>query len=358
MASAELEHVSKSLKTHYGIDVAEMKLLDEGSTPNHHVKASSGAQFLVKALRSRLGAWVAENASQVTALAAHAASHGLQTPAPVKSLDGALVAVVPGPNADEVTHFVVLDWAVGYERADLKLASQPSLESAVLGQIGGILAKLHLLPLPTTFTLASPEAPGGHVLCDMGRFLESAADPSTLFPGQESEDAKWFRGWLPKLVEFWKTVPEPHVLCHGDPYLDNMLVKDGEHGPELMLLDWEDSTKTNAVVDLAASAVGTCFTLTLDEGSEDVPLSIVKDRIVALIGGYEAQRALSPAERALLRPSMQVCAWACGAFRYGRFLEGVTDVKTRKYGELIEVVKMLDEMGPKFEEMAFAAPTA
>ena len=43
------------------------------------------------------------------------------------------------------------------------------------------------------------------------------------------------------------------MLCHGDPYLDNMLVKDGEHGPELMLLDWEDRKKNNPYGDEAAS---------------------------------------------------------------------------------------------------------
>merc|ERR1712086_401000 len=154
-------------------------------------------------------------------------------------------------------------------------------------------------------------------------------------------------------ANFWEGIPGPAVLCHGDAYLDNVLVQDGSSAPELMLTDWEDSCKSNAVVDLAACAVGTCFTLSLGEGSEDVSVALVRERIVALVTGYQTQRTLSDADKSLLRPSMQVCAWACGAFRYGRFLEGVTDVKTRKYGQLIEVVKMLDDLGTAFEELVF-----
>jgi len=318
-----------------------------------NVTSTTGAQFLVKALRSRLGSWVADNAHSITTLADHAVSNGLQTPAPVRTLAGAFVGVEAGPKPDEDTHLVVFEWALGYTRGDIKLVAEPSLESAVLSKLGESLAQLHSMPLPPTLNLVKPEAPGEHCLCDIGTFLECASDPSTLFAGHDTADAKWFRSWLPFLVQFWKDLPEPLCLIHGDAYLDNLLVQDGEGSPKLMLIDWEDSCKSNPVVDLAACAVGTCFTLSLGEGTEDVKVSLIHERLAALLAGYESQRPLSATERALLRPSMQVCAWACAAFRYGRFLEGVTDLKTKKYGQLMEVADMLTEMGTKFEEMAF-----
>lgn len=353
--AAELEHVRAALRSHYGIEVSDIKLLDAGSTPNHSVTATSGEQFLVKALRTRLGAWVEENAHQVTTLAAHVASHGLPTPAPVRTVDGSLVAILSGPAENEQTYLVVLPWAVGYTRADHAIASSPTLATPLLEQLGGILAKLHSLPAPDSLSLPRPEAPGGHNLCDIGTFLECAGNPPSLFQGQDTEDAKWFRSCLAKFSELWKEVPEPMVLCHGDAYLDNVLASQSEKGGavSLVLVDWEDSCMSNPIVDLAACVVGTCFTLSLGEGSEDVDVTLVQERLTALLTGYQKQRSIPNCERALLRPMMQACAWACGAFRYGRFLEGVTDLKTRKYGQLIEVVNILSNMGGNFEATFF-----
>jgi len=356
--------VRSALKSQYGIEVSGIELLDAGSTPNHRATDVSGKQFLVKALRTRLGSWVPANAQQITGLADYVASLGVPTPAPIRALDGRLVAILPGPAEDEETHFVVLPWAVGYLRADHLIGSTPTLETSVLLQLGVVLAKLHTLPLPEAISIPKPEAPGGHNLCDIGTFMECAANPASLFEGQDSEDAKWFRSWLPKLVELFRDVPMPMVLCHGDAYLDNVLACPGDviddsgksKAVSLMLVDWEDSCMTNPVVDLAACAVGTCFTLTLGEDSVDVKVELIKDRIIALVAGYQQHRPMPEVEKSLLRPMMQACAWACGAFRYGRFLEGVTDAKTRKYGQLIEVVNILSNMGADFEALAFSGP--
>lgn len=353
-SAAELAHVREALKRRFGIEASEIKLLDAGSTPNHFVEASTGSRYLVKALRTRLGDWVAENALQVTALAAHAAANGLPTPAPVRTTQGDLVAVEPGPGEGEETHFVAFEWADGYQRADRLLSAEPGAEGAVLARLGELLALLHSMPLPEGVTLLAPEAPGGHCLCDMGTFMECASEPASLFKGQDSEHAAWFRGQLPALTALWAKMPGPRVFCHGDAYLDNVMVKANGTAFDLMLVDWEDSNATNPVVDLAACAVGTCFTLSLGEGSEAKSVELVQGRLAALVSGYERKRPLSAEERALLRPSMQACAWACGAFRYGRFLEGVSDLKTVRYYELIAASKILEDMGPSFEEMAFA----
>mmetsp|Transcript_107123 Transcript_107123/g.301485 ORF Transcript_107123/g.301485 Transcript_107123/m.301485 type:complete len:355 (+) Transcript_107123:73-1137(+) len=352
-AAADLAHVREALVRRYGIEASDIELLDAGSTPNHAVTAVTGAKFLVKALRSRLGQWVAENAQQITAISAHAVVHSLPTPAPVRATDGGLVAVEHGPREDEETHFVVFEWAEGYQRADHFLVAEPGAEGGLLAILGALLAKLHSLPPPADIAIPAPEAPGGHCLCDMGSFLEFAGDTASLFQGQDSEDARWFRKWLPALAELWRRMPGPAVMCHGDAYLDNVLAKAGTP-LELMLVDWEDACTTNPVVDLAACAVGTCFTLSLGEESENVSVELVRERLAALVGGYVRQRPLGDADRALLRPSMQACAWACGAFRYSRFLEGVADVKTRKYGQLIEVVNILEDMGDDFDAIAFA----
>lgn len=350
----DIEHVRAGLRKFYGIEATTIDLLDAGSTPNHNVLASSGKRYLVKALRTRLGAWVPENAAKVTALAAFAAKHGVPTPAPLGTLDGALVAIEKGPLEDETTHFVILDWAVGYQRADALVAADPDTAGPLLEQLGGVMARLHLMPIPEDVRLTAPEAPGEHALCDMGTFLECASDPTTLLPGRSTEDAEWFRSWLPKLAAFWKRVsPESAGVCHGDAYLDNVLVKADGPSLDVLLIDWEDACVTNPVIDLAACAVGTCFTLCLGEGTEDVQASLVEARLAALVSGYQKQRALCDADKALLCPAMQACAWACGVFRYGRYLDGVADLKTHKYGQLIEVVKMLDELGPRFDAVAF-----
>eukprot|EP00928_Gymnodinium_smaydae_P053623 TRINITY_DN37571_c0_g1_i1.p1 TRINITY_DN37571_c0_g1~~TRINITY_DN37571_c0_g1_i1.p1 ORF type:complete len:404 (-),score=97.63 TRINITY_DN37571_c0_g1_i1:75-1235(-) len=373
-ASADLEHVRGALRRSYNIEAAELVLLDAGSTPNHYVKTASGSEFLAKALRSRLGAWVADGALQQAGLMAHVAAGGLSTPAVLPVITGGgsaaesgaaastaargapYVAILPGPLEGEQTHLIVLEWAVGYQRADHLLAASPALGGDILSMLGSQLALLHSFPLPDGVSVPKPDAPGGHSLCDMGTFLECASDPSKLYPGVDSDDARWFRSWLPKLVDLWARMPEPTVLCHGDAYLDNVLARpsadgSGADGLALMLIDWEDSCLTNPVVDLSACAVGTCFVLSLGEGSEDVAVELLKDRFAALVKGYESRRQLSSQERALLLPTMQACAWACGAFRYGRFLDGVTDLKTRKYGQLIEVVKILEDLGTGFDAL-------
>mmetsp|Transcript_9743 Transcript_9743/g.18811 ORF Transcript_9743/g.18811 Transcript_9743/m.18811 type:complete len:360 (-) Transcript_9743:127-1206(-) len=355
-ASGDLGYVRAALLKHYSIQVKHIEALDAGSTPNHHVVAQDGTEFLVKALYSRLGQWVVENARQITALAAHASSHGLATPAPVLTTSSALTVCEPGPPQDEETHFVVFEWAVGFQRADHFVAASPSDADSVFCELGELLARLHALPTPSDIALSKADAPGGHALCDMGSFLECASDVSSLYKGHDTADAMWFRSWLPRLVKFWTNLPDGEAMCHGDAYLDNVLVKTVEGaGLQLMLIDWEDSCVTHPVVDLAACAVGTCFTLSLDEGSADVEVELVTTRFRSLLAGYARGRVINSAEQLLLRPAMQVCAWACGAFRYGRFLEGVADVKTRNYGQLVRIVEILDGMDAgKFEELAFS----
>eukprot|EP00929_Paragymnodinium_shiwhaense_P082129 TRINITY_DN4317_c0_g1_i1.p1 TRINITY_DN4317_c0_g1~~TRINITY_DN4317_c0_g1_i1.p1 ORF type:complete len:359 (+),score=72.00 TRINITY_DN4317_c0_g1_i1:80-1156(+) len=353
-AAAELEHVRDALKRFWNMDARDIKLLDAGSTPNHAVTTADGVQYLCKALRSRLGAWVAENALHVTNVAAHASKNGLPTPPPVPSADGRLVVVEKGPGPDEETHFVVLEWAVGYQRADSHLLADPSLETVMLHNLGGLLAKLHKLPLPA-FEVPRADAPGGHCLCDMGTYIEYASKPLDFFKGTESADADFFRSWCPKFAALFKDLPEPLVLIHGDCYLDNVLSKPAQPAPELLLIDWEDSCLTHPMADLGACAVGTCFVLSLGEDTADVKVELIRPRLAALIKGYNAERPINEAERKLLRPLMQACAWACGAFRYGRYLEGVTDLKTRKYGQLIEVVNILEGMIAEFDSVAFGA---
>jgi len=355
-APGDLEYVQAALLRHYGIEVKHIEALAAGSTPNHHVIAQDGTEFLVKALHSRLGQWVSENARQITALAAHASSHGLATPAPVRTTSSFLTLCEPGPREDEETHFVVFAWAVGFQRADHFVAATPSDADAVFCELGELLAHLHALPVPSDVVLPKADAPGGHSLCDTGSFLDYASDISSLYRGQDTADAMWFRSWLPRLVEFWTTLPDGETMCHGDAYLDDVLVKVVEGaGLQLMLVDWEDSCVTHPVIDLACCAVGTCFTLTLGEGSANIEVELVAARFRALLAGYERGRAINSAERLLLRPAMQVCACACGAFRYGRFLEGVADVKTRSYGQLVRVVEILEEMDAgTFEELVFS----
>lgn len=281
----------------------------------------------------------------------------LATPAPIRTTGSALTVCESGPREDEETHVVVFEWAVGFQRADHFVAATPSDAELVFCELGELLARLHALPLPSDMILSKADTPGGHALCDMGSFLECASDVNSLYKGHDTADAMWFRGWLPRLVNFWTSLPAGEAMCHGDAYLDNVLVRAVEGaGPELMLIDWEDSCMTHPVVDLAACVVGTCFTLALDEGSADVEVELVTARFRALLAGYERCRVINSAERLLLRPAMQVCAWACGAFRYGRFLEGVADVKTRSYGQLVRVVEILDQMDTgKFEELAFSS---
>jgi len=354
--AGDLGYVQAALLTHYGIHVKQIEALDAGSTPNHHVTAQDGKEFLVKALHTRLGQWVVENARQITALAAHASTHGLPTPAPVRTINSALTVCEPGPRKEEETHFVVFEWAVGFQRADHFVAATPSDGEGVLCELGGLLARLHALPLPSDVVLSKADAPGGHALCDMGSFLDYASDVSSLYKGHDTPDAVWFRGWLPRLASFWTSLPDGEAMCHGDAYLDNVLVRDAEGvGPELMLIDWEDSCVTHPIVDLAACAVGTCFTLTLGEDSLGVEVKLVEARFRALLAGYQRGREITRAERLLLRPAMQVCAWACGARRYARYLEGCADVKRRNFGQLVRVVEILDEMSAsKFEELAFS----
>jgi len=356
-ATGELEYVRAALLKHYGIQVEHIEALAEGSMPNHHVTAKDGTEFMVKALYNRMGQWVTENAHLITALAEHTSTHGLETPAPVRTTKGALTVSEPGPRKDEETQFVVLEWAVGFQRADHFVAANPTNAEAVMFELGETLALLHAIPLPGDVVLSKADAPGGHKLCDMGEYLQCASDSNSLYKGHDTADAMWFRGWLPRLVNFWTNLPDGEVMCHGDAYLDNVMVRavDGG-GPELMVLDWEESCVTHPVVDLAACAVGTCFTLALDEDSAHVQVELVTARFRALLAGYERSRGLSSAERMLLRPAMQVCAWACGARRYGRFLEGLADVKRRNYGQMVRVVEILDEMNTgKFEELVFPA---
>lgn len=355
-ATVDRAHTSDALSKRFSIKSAEIKLLDAGSTPNYHVKADDGKQYLCKALRTRLGDWVADNASQITTLAAHLSKHGVPTPKPVPTSDGALVAVESGPRPDETTYFVVFEWAVGYTRADKYLAEAPAADEALMTQLGSILAKIHALPLPAGVELLQADAPGGHVLCDMGTWLENVADPSAWFKGDEDKDAVFYRTWLPKFAELFKTLPGPRKMIHGDCYLDNVLAMptEGDGALSLSVVDFEDSCLAHPVADLAACAVGTCFVLTLDEESVDVKVELIRPRIAALVKGYEKECKLSEEDKGLLLPLMQACAWACGAFRYGRYREGVRDPKTNKYAQLNEVVEILESLKGEFNAFAFA----
>merc|ERR1719223_647667 len=95
----------------------------------------------------------------------------------------------------------------------------------------------------------------------------------------------WSRRWSRRRPRGW---PTGSSFKYGDAYLDDVLVKDSDTGPEIMIIDWEDSCKSNPAVDLAACAVGTCFTLTLDEESKDTSVEFVTGRFAALVRGYQS----------------------------------------------------------------------
>lgn len=105
----------------------------------------------------------------------------------------------------------------------------------------------------------------------------------------------------------------PCGICHGDPFLDNVLV-DAPSGALCGLIDFEDACAAPLVFDVACCAIGTCFVQAGGGAGAGGGEVLDPARLAALLIAYASERPLRAAERAALLPYLRAallcnCTW-------------------------------------------------
>jgi homoserine kinase type II len=206
----------------------------------------------------------AEGATRETAMLAHLAGRGVETPSPVAARDGRFVGELVGKPA------VLFPWRPG------RMRCQASVTPADVTRIGAALAHVHV--------------EGRGVSMGEGRFrpedltrrlarIRADARFAGVAPLLEGKLGRWLAERDPSL---------PRGLIHGDLFRDNVLWNDD--GTISALLDFESASDGVLAYDLMVAVLAWCVGDGLDP-----------ELARALVAGYEAVRPMNPRERAGLR---------------------------------------------------------
>jgi homoserine kinase type II len=220
-----------------------------------------------------------------TALARHTqALHrlGLPTSKIIPATDSSLVT----PVDDRLV--VLKEWISG--------SIEQPLSTALLSEAGEFLAMLHALP---------PQAEGLEDVPVAARRL--SAEHLAAIPGfTDQKFAAWLTDRLERIREAEADTRREPRLVHGDLFDDNIVVRDDGH---LSVLDWETISLDDPLLDLGMAAVG----LAQDEAG-----LLSRERLDALLCGYEKTRPLTRAERTALPLEIEHAALIIGFHRYYR----------------------------------------
>jgi len=244
---------------------------------NYWVEAG-GRRWFVRVNEGKSEADVRWEAELVAGLAAA----GVATPAPALARDGA-------PLVRRRDRWVsVFPWVTGAHRASEDVSEGDARA------VGAALAVLHRAGRP----LASRMARDGiyttrHIAARVARVAadpRAASDPALVsaLPGLGAE-----LDWLDARAE--KRAALPSGIIHGDLFRDNVLFEVAPGAARetrvTALLDFEQASFGAWTYDLAVCLNAWCFA----SAGEFSP-----DLVRAMVYGYEAERALEPAERELL----------------------------------------------------------
>lgn len=248
---------AQQLAQQYGLVARGIEPIQHGSVnSNFRLELADGsARFLRVCEESPHDVVEAQNA-----LLTHLATRGVPTPAPIPRRDGSTVSTHVGKP------LVAFPFFEGH------WACQASVDVRRLGIVGGALAKVHV-------------AGEGYLDAPANRFgadalvQRIASLRSRQLEAGVAQDVEWLAA---RLVSGPPDETSTTVI-HGDVFRDNVLW----HGGELAaIVDFESASRGHVSFDLMVTLLAWCYTDRLEQ-----------DLARALIGGYLAERPLSPGER-------------------------------------------------------------
>ena len=246
---------------------------------------------------------------------------------PLACKDGPFEFATVGPGLPAPT--VCLSFVNGVP-ADRAIASDdPALSiGRVITAVGAQLAELHKVPLPTAGRPLRSFRAGGacliaeHMRGEMLAKMESSehALRHPFFPFYQRQLAE-----LRSAMGDAERLGLPIGVLHGDPFLDNCLVRAAHGGGlEAALVDFEDVAVGPLLFDFACCVIGSCFRPSPDNTFDF-------GRFDALASGYLGCRGLSGDEVGLCAKFLRLtllcnCAWRFTNFNIDhREIEGCRD---------------------------------
>jgi homoserine kinase type II len=280
---------------------------------------SVNSNFALETARGRLFLRLYEErdlagARAETAMLERLASAGVPTPAPLRRIDGALVAVVKGKPA------ALFPWREGAMRC------QSAVTPSDVRRVGEALARVHVA--------AREEA------CDGGRFR--FADLLERLSRIGATGGERFASLGPSLrasLERAHTARDtrlPRGLTHGDLFRDNVLWND--RAEISALLDFESACDDTYAYDLTVTILSWCVGDRLDP-----------KLATALRLGYEGVRPLSPEEKRGLHAEACFAALRFTLTRITDYAMRSTDGAPRvlkDWTRFLDRFRALDAMGP------------
>ena len=258
------------LLAEWDLRLESLEALPERGTVNSNFRVrASGRTFFLRVNEGKRD----EDAAAEAILVARLVSAGLPTPEPLKTRSGAFLGRAQGK---PVTLF---PWLDGHEAAPRPEAP------ATVAVAGTALGRLHLAGLD----LGRERLPRNHYpLEELERRLGTFRD--------EARFAEIVPLLDEELERALRRPPTASGLIHQDLFPDNLLVD--ENGQLAAVLDLEQATFGRFAYDLAVSANAWCW-----DGQ-----AIVRPAVEALLGAYEAVRALDPDERAAFPDECRLAA--------------------------------------------------
>tara|TARA_B110000208_G_scaffold91566_1_gene115182 strand:+ start:87 stop:2225 length:2139 start_codon:yes stop_codon:yes gene_type:complete len=304
----------------FGSIATHRKLYGGFSGSNYYVENAEGRRNVLKIMHGYPLREVEDVAKLQAHLAAvgfdHACSSIARAPAAVEEKGGS--TYVSTSRGDD-SPAMLLTFIDG-KAADAVLRSSSDdadLAAALLRGVGGELAALHSLEVPAG-AAALREAETDNGCCLVAQHIDGRywarimASPHV--EGHPFVDL--YRSAVEELREAMATKGLPRGICHGDPFLDNMLV-DPSTGSLRGFVDFEDGAIGPLIFDIACACVAACFRLETLRGSSWQHLDLTRLRF--LLEGYCAIRPFTPTERSMFCVFMRVALLCNSTWRFVQF---------------------------------------
>ena len=208
----------------------------------------------------------------------------------------------------------------------------------MLRGVGRALAQLHSLPIPTGVTaLREAEVDGGCCL------VKDHIDGTYLTKVRSVTGHAYVAMYEAALVELRSAMATeglPRGICHGDPFLDNVLC-DAATGEMRGFVDFEDGAIGPLLFDVACLCVAASFVATGVRGETWQRLDT--NRLRFILEGYCAVRPFVPAEAALFSTFMRVALLCNATWRFVNFNVDHPEITAQKnaHAELAERIVAL-----------------
>ena len=213
-----------------------------------------------------------DRVERLAAVLEHLREHGFASNRLLRSPQGSLVHVIEGVPT------IVKSFLEGEVLG--------AVDEARARRIGGVLARLHKLPIPAGFA------------------ADHAMNRETMASIAEAAKCPDFSGWLADALEHiprgWRDLPVG--LVHGDLFPDNLIEV---QGGALVPIDFEEVCLCPLVFDVGMALAGLANVGCLSRGTT-----------AALLAGYRADRKLSASECSAVPTMVEFAAMAIACWRF------------------------------------------